>query len=833
MQTFPKLRNQLALAIAGCILSGTAFAAASIPADLNQALAATPSGGQLEVVVSFDNGAQPVSAAQIAALRAIGITQAFTFHSLPIAGALATPAQISALAARSDVISIFPNRKLEYFNQESREQSSVARAEANPGDFGRVLRWSGFGVTAMINDSGIDATHLDISYGTHVVQNVQGLTNLQGLPQNLVSSAGGPNILPVSYTEGLQDTDTSSGHGTHCAGILGGTGARSNGLYAGVAPGADIVGYGSGAVISILDSIGGFDYAITNQFRFRSPIRVISNSWGSSGKFDPTDPVNIASYEAYKDGMVVAFAAGNSGPGEDTHNPYAQAPWVISVAAGDKHGKLADFSSRGARFESGTFTMADGRQWTYENQPGVTAPGVDVISTRTFGGALPPLAAQTDAALIAPQYLPFYTTMSGTSMATPHTAGISALLLEANPRLGPLQIKDLLRRTASNIPGYESWQDGAGYVNAYAALMEASGTRSGFGSTVNALRRFNASAVVVTGGTQPFSVDFSPVGPTGAQTFQVGSDVAWVNATATPPSGQTVALVLVDPDGKSYGSSIALPVLGDSVAVGAPGKPGTWTITVRGIGSVSGTALDPAHVTNGYSIPGTVAGTISFAKSGGYTGLNDIASHPAQGAIKSGVARRLIDGFADGAFHPDDLLVRGDLAQYLVMGAGVRQALPVKPSFTDLATSDSRYPFAEAAVGFGGALKDRAGVAAGVMQLQGGRFHATGNVPRSDLAYSLVQSLGQQALAVPYSGDVYVTYNSQRLKLDDSASIPADKRGYAQLAIDLGLMNVRYTLTQGPFDPQPVIHAWFDPARNVTRAEYAVSAGLLADTYNK
>jgi hypothetical protein len=49
----------------------------------------------------------------------------------------------------------------------------------------------------------------------------------------------------------------------------------------------------------------------------------------------------------------------------------------------------------------------------------------------------------------------------------------------------------------------------------------------------------------------------------------------------------------------------------------------------------------------------------------------------------------------------------------------------------------------------------------------------------------------------------------------------------------MGLMNVRFTLTQGLLDPQPVIHGWFDPARNVTRAEYAVSAGLLADAYNK
>lgn len=823
MQTLHAVRNKLALAIAGCILSGTALADAHLASDLQTALASAAPTDQLQVVVTFNNQGTPINADQIAFLRNLGISHAVTMQRLPIAGAVATPAQIQALASRSDVLSIFPNKQLKFYNQESREITSVARAQANPGDFGRPIPYKGFGVGVMINDSGIDATHLDLTYGDHVVQNVYGSLNLYDL-------IGDP--APVSYIEGVPNTDTSSGHGTHCAGIVGGTGARSNGLYAGVAPGAKLVGYGSGAVLFVLDSIGGFDYALVNQFRFAAPIRTISNSWGSSGKFDPTDPINIASYEAYKAGMFVAFAAGNDGPGEDTHNPYAQAPWVTSVAAGDKQGKLASFSSRGARFESGTFTMPDGKQWTYVNQPVITAPGVSVISTRDNLGALPPLAAQDDANL-NPAYIPFYTTMSGTSMATPHTAGISALLLEANPNLTPDQVKDLLKRSATNIPGYAAWEDGAGYVNAYAALSEASGTRGGFGKTVNSLRTFNANAIELPGGSVPFSVDFSPVGPTGSQTFQVGSDAAWVNASATPPTGQTVALVLIDPDGNKYGSAISLPAEAPSVSVGAPGKAGTWTITVRGIGSVSGTALDPAHVTNGYSIPGTVTGTINTTRAGGYTGLADIAGSPAAGAIQHGVSRRLIDAEPDGKFHPTDNLLRSDLAEYLVMGAGIRQSLPKTPSFSDLQTSSFYYPFAEAAVGFGGALKDRTGVDNGVMQLKNGLFKGNGTVPRSDLAYSLVQSLGQQSLAAGYSGDVYVTYNNQRIKLDDSSSIPADKRGYAQLAIDLGLMNVRFTLTQGLLDPQPVIHGWFDPARNVTRAEYAVSAGLLADAYNK
>ncbi|MBB5883085.1 peptidase S8 [Xanthomonas sp. LMG 8992] len=797
----------------GTFAGGDALAAAHLDQLLEAKLAAAPAGDALQIVITYDQSG-PVSASQLTALHALGITRGITMRTLPIAGALATPAEIRALAQRDDVASIYYNAPLRYFNKEARALTGVDRAQSNPGDFGRALPYSGRGVGVMINDSGIDATHRDLAYGTRVVQNVLGTTNLSNVDA----------MLPITYAEGVPNTDLGSGHGTHCAGTVGGTGAQSNGDYRGVATGASLVGYGSGAVLLILDAVGGLDYAATHQFSFKDPIRVTSNSWGSSGKFDPKNPVNVATYELYKRGIVSVFAAGNDGPNEDTHNPYAQAPWVISVAAGEKDGTLADFSSRGKRGESGSFTMADDKTWTYLNEPTITAPGVDIVSTRDSTGALPPLAAEKDSKLIAPAQLPFYTTMSGTSMATPHVAGIVALLLEANPDLTPDQVKDLLERTATNIPGRTYWEAGAGYVNAYAALLEASKKRRGFGKTVNALQSFNSNALVMPGGSQPFEVAFSPVGTPQTQSFTVGKDVAWVSAKATIDAN-TQALVLTDPDGVSHGSPVAVPLLGSTVSVGAPGKPGTWTISARGIGSISGVPVAPKG-SNGVAAPGTVRGTLDFLLSGGYTGLNDVASGDRdRGAVEYAVANRLVDGYADGLFRPQNPLKRAELARYLVMGAGVRQALPATPSFSGLSRNDPAYPFAEAAVGKGGALRDLQQNQAAVMGVVAGDFRPNDAVSKLQLAYSLVQALGLQTQALAFDGTLSVSYNNQRLPIEDVAAIPSNLRGYVQLALDAGILNARFAVTQGPQDLSPTLHAYFDPGSAVSRSGYAVIAG--------
>ena len=92
-----------------------------------------------------------------------------------------------------------------------------------------------------------------------------------------------------------------------------------------------------------------------------------------------------------------------------------------------------------------------------------------------------------------------------------------------------------------------------------------------------------------------------------------------------------------------------------------------------------------------------------------------------------------------------------------------------------------------------------------------------------------MQSLGLQDTAVNFNGTLSVTYNGKQLPIEDVGSIPASLRGYVQSALDNGILNARYTVTQGATDLQPTLHAYFDPTSLVTRGAYAVTAGRFLD----
>ncbi|HEV2146150.1 MAG TPA: S8 family serine peptidase [Longimicrobiaceae bacterium] len=470
---------------------------------LTEALATAAETDRFEVLVSFDRSltdAEILSGAiQQLDAGVIG------FKHLPVLAVLATPAQVAAIQSLAGVVSIYLDTPQYPLNLEG--------AGSVQADHVWALGVTGKGVGIAILDTGVDATHPDLKLGSKVVQNAAVQANTKDLytfpGRDSVTGLKTPKPVKKGaelFAEDLPNTDSDHGHGTHVAGSAGGGGNASGGKYRGVAPGAHIVGVratvpgGSFPQVMIL---AGFDYIIENRKEYN--IQVVNNSWGSSGDFNRNSAIAIATKAVHDAGVTVVFAAGNCGSGGSATcrptsaphqlNPHSVAPWVIGVAAGcklnrdgdgnllaqgdpnwtgrcpeDNRGRvLASFSSRGANpakhpsyFDAGYY-------------PDITAPGVYTVSTRaTTGTAMNALDMPSDLTLcrIDDGHLAYYTCASGTSMAAPHVAGIVALMEEASGgTLTPDQALAVLTRTARPLPSYATWEVGAGYADALAAVQ--------------------------------------------------------------------------------------------------------------------------------------------------------------------------------------------------------------------------------------------------------------------------------------------------------------------------------------------------------------------------
>ncbi|HET9384591.1 MAG TPA: S8 family serine peptidase [Gemmatimonadales bacterium] len=447
-------------------------------------LSATVTGSDAQIyIVNFDE-TQTTEAAVTAGILNAG-AGAVQFNNFSMVAALATPAQLVSISGLPGLEGIYANKQLEHYMLH--ESVPSIRADAV-----HVAGITGKDIGVAILDSGIDGLYNpDVAYPQYTVANVKVLYN-----QDDLFTFGKDAPKPVRkgatlVTPNIPNSETSVGHGTHVAGIVGGRGTASNGYYTGVAPGANLIGIGTGDVLFVFFALAGFDYILDHQQQYN--IKVVNNSWGTTGAFDPKDPVNEATKKLSSRGITVVFAAGNEGPGQNTLNPYSVAPWVISVAATCKIGVadptnsadhcmlddgsdpleptdneprahvLADFSSRGIPGDA-----------LYH--PDISAPGVHIVSTRAATGTvINALDANHDARIcnISALTQPFYTCASGTSMAAPHIAGVVALMQEAaGGRLSPAQVLSALTSTARPLPEYATWEVGAGFVDAYAAVMK-------------------------------------------------------------------------------------------------------------------------------------------------------------------------------------------------------------------------------------------------------------------------------------------------------------------------------------------------------------------------
>ena len=789
----------------------------------------------MEVIVSFD-GNGPLAKSKVDLLKGLGL-EGLRLSKLPIAGMLATRDQIEALKALPGVRSVRWNAPLSYEDDVARYLTSVDQAYAAPelhNASGEPI--TGKGVSILVNDSGIDATHLDLLYGSKVIQNALGHTNLRQLAGTVTSLVlDGDDYdesFPFTPIENFPNTDLLGSHGTHVAGIAAGSGAASDGKFAGVARGANLIGYGSGAAVLVLDTLGGFDYAL--KILDEHPeynLRVVTNSFGNTGDvgtcFDPDDPTNIATKALADRGIIVVFSAGNSGSGQGTiTGNFKKAPWVITAANGQKSGVLAPSSSRGSIANEVYQVEIDGEVFIVEDRPTVVTPGTDYIAARAIAvDPFAPLDTSGDIELgdIPLAQLPFYTHKTGTSMAAPHLAGLTALLLEANPALTWREIKPLFKKTATNMPGYASWEVGAGFANVEAALAVALQLRDDYGSLNFSQRGFYAALPLGESAEETKTVSFAPVGANDGESFEVGADISLVAAAWSQPLGNlcTCAVVLTDPTGKRYGSSIALPVLGSNVGTTAPGMPGTWTVSVSGIGGLVGVTLDPLGLTNGVAGPASVDVRVLQVKTGKVVGLDDTVGHPQRGYIELAVQKRLMDGLASG-FQPDAKLTRGQFAEYL-MSWGVRQTRPHDGSsrFTDL-TAKHLKAAADALTRSGQLIFSRSTTALPLLPIEGNRFDASALVTREQAAYALVQALGREAAALAH-GDAALTApdaDGNAVPVVDADQVDAPLRGHIQEALNLGILKA--TIQNG--------QATLSPKATLTRGDYAeMSAEAYAD----
>ena len=248
--------------------------------------------------------------------------------------------------------------------------------------------------------------------------------------------------------------DDEDGHGTHVASIIMSTGGAT-GTYKGVAPDAKLVDVKilSKRGINLGDQlIRGIEWVIANKEKY--DIKIINLSIGSDIEDpDGTSAISQAANQAVKNGIVVVAAAGNEGPDSETLLAPSVADDVICVTALDDRNTInrnddviAEYSSRGPR--------GDGAK-----KPDVCAPGTNIVGAK---------AAETGQATNE------VISMSGTSMAAPHVSGLAALILEANPELSPLQVKEIILETAED-KGPEGWDPnyGWGEIDAYKAVQAA------------------------------------------------------------------------------------------------------------------------------------------------------------------------------------------------------------------------------------------------------------------------------------------------------------------------------------------------------------------------
>ncbi|MBB6094729.1 serine protease [Povalibacter uvarum] len=455
--------------------------------------------------------------------------------------------------------------------------------------------------------AGITVAVLDTGYRPHadLVANIVG--GYDFISDSFVGNDGNARDTDAQdpgdwYTAGQCPPDPgasdSSWHGTHVAGTVAAVSNNGSGV-AGVAFGARVLplrvlgrcgGYTSDIADAIVWASGG---AVSGVPANSNVARVISMSLGGQGSCDTTTQNAINS--ARSRGSVVVVAAGNEQQNAANVSP-ASCSGVITVASVNRNGGRAWYSNFGAVVD----VAAPGGDTT------VTANGV--LSTLNSGATTP-----------GSDNYEFY---QGTSMATPHVAGVVALMLSRNGALTPDEVETRLRSSTRAFPASCS-QCGTGIVDALAAVNAATGGGGGGGSELqNGVAVSNLSGG--TGAELRYTMNV-PAGATNLQ-FQISGGTGDADLYVRFGSAPTTSTYDCRPylGGNSETCTIAAP------------QTGTYHVMVRGYSSFSGLTLRGSYSTGG---SGCAAGFTSYTgslSSGGSAYLPTSAGFSAVAGLHSG-----------------------------------------------------------------------------------------------------------------------------------------------------------------------------------------------------
>jgi len=427
-------------------------------------------------------------AAARSAVQATGMRSITEFEKIGVVVASGTGGQVEAARSEPGVTYLEGNSPIEFFDQTSNTATRGAEAVSSlTGANGQPL--DGSGVSVAVIDSGVDPTH-------PFLQNSDGSSAVVASYKSVCLDESTTSSDCVVQVPTALDTDTISGggHGTHVNGIVAGrpTTLSDGTRLQGAAPGASLVDISTGAVLLIVGADSALNWVLEHHdapcgpgvpASTCPPIKVTNNSYGPTGggAFDPNSATVKLQDALAAEGVVTVWAAGNDGGDGSSSltNPPGQDPTggIISVASyfdqdtGTRDGTVSDYSSRG--------DASDPSTW-----PDLSAPGENITSScRLY---LPICSTG-----LAPQNGPgpldigTFNTISGTSMAAPHIAGIVAQLFQADPSATPAEIEAALKGSTykytngaayQTVGGYStSFDKGTGLVDVVAAVARLRG----------------------------------------------------------------------------------------------------------------------------------------------------------------------------------------------------------------------------------------------------------------------------------------------------------------------------------------------------------------------